>query len=151
MKRPLAIAALTLLCAGCGFLQSKLTTDEPLASKNLVICGNAPVQLQATCNEAVKVIEKSDILLAAADDTIAQNVGAQVWTKAESQAYLDRSKDAGQKLDAAFATLTKGGYLDALSQANLTNALILKLQKDIAAKARKSELSPGMILIRGTL
>ena len=135
MRAVFAAAAFALLT---GLGACALFSSKPLVSHELLVCINAPASLSGTCNTAADVLNKANVLLASIDTTIKSNVDAKVWPKAVAQGYLDRSKAAGAKLDAAYQVLSQGNFSDALSQANLVNDLIVALQREVAAQAAKA-------------
>lgn len=124
----LALAAGSL--TGCGL-------TEPLhkpADPSVVLTPQQQAQQLAR-----HTVEEANAALTAVNRTIATNVTAKVWTKAQAQSYLDESKKYGKQVDAARDALRLLNFSDAQAQAGAVKALILELQKRIAAEARKED------------
>lgn len=120
-----------------GFVFGCAVLTDPVSQKNPAVCASLPSAAQSTCNEAGQAFLKAEGLLIAVNQTIKQNADARLWTKAQAQSYLDRSKDARTKLDAAYAVFKNGDYGAALSQANLTNTLLQALLTEVAREQAK--------------
>lgn len=131
MRVVLSLLALfaSLTFAGCALFQS-----APLAKNQLVTCANSNATVTETCNHAVDVLEKANVLLASVNDTIDSNYLAKTLTKDQALAYRARTKEADAQIDKALDLLTSAQFGDALSQANVTKALIEALDREIAAQ-----------------
>jgi len=125
------VVAFTIV--GCTTLFTK-----PVSSKVAAACAHLPAVAQSACRESGDAIAKSYVLLTAINTTIMDNVKSEVWTREQGREYLVKSIDAREKLDRVYDVFTKGDYGTALSQANITNLLIVALQKEIAAQSRKA-------------
>jgi hypothetical protein len=117
--------------AGCAVF------TDPVSQKNPAVCAQIAATAQPVCNEAGQAFLKAEGLLIAVNQTIKQNADARLWTKDQAQSYLDRSKAARLKLDAAYDVFKSGDYGAALSQANLTNTLLQALLTEVAREQAK--------------
>lgn len=122
---PLALAVVLGL-SGCETVKSMADPLRSSASKE------APAVAAART-----VIDEGYALLTAVNKVIGENVSAGVWSKAQAQDYLDRSREMRIRLDSARDMLRAGDPLNAKNQAELIRTAILALQKRIAADARK--------------
>jgi hypothetical protein len=83
------------------------------------------------------LINEGNVTLTATANVIAQNVQEGVMTREEAQSALDRVRTYAKRLDAAQALLDTGDLRNAATQAKLLSSLIIALQREVAAKARK--------------
>ena len=135
MRKFLVLLALTLV-TGCALFEPY---QAPVSNKPAVVCQAFNGDAATACAQAGDVIIKAYVTLAALDQDIAQTAPAGIWTKAQAQSYLDQSKAAHAKLDAAWDVYSTGNYAAALDQANLTMTLITALEKQVAAEAAKGK------------
>lgn len=119
MKKIIAIVVLALL-TGCGVQPLKTGKVDPGMS-------DLQVKAQAVVNEGYR-------LLAAVDREIGQAAADRIWTSAEAQKYLDQSIGYRKQLD-GYAKLIGTDAAAALSQANITNAIVDEFLKAVIAKA----------------
>jgi hypothetical protein len=111
--------------------------DKPVAPEAKV-CVSLPSPARLSCAKAGDMLAKGYIMLAAVNTTIIDNVKSEVWTTEQGREYLIKSVDAREKLDRAYDVFMKGDFASAMDQATIINAVIVALQKEIAAQARKT-------------
>lgn len=95
-----------------------------------------PTAEAAAVQNARTAIDEANAALTALNTVIAQNAVDGVWTKAQAQSYLDKSKGYGKQADQARALLRAGDPLKAENQAKLLRQAILVLHREIAQQAR---------------
>ena len=120
----LALAIAAAMLASCG-------TTAPLHDPERISTESPEITAARTA------IDEANGILIAVNNRIGDNAAAEVWTKAEAQGYLDRSKELGKKLDQARELLRLGNPADAQAQAVAIKTLILALQTEIAKRARQ--------------
>lgn len=89
------------------------------------------------CYDAAEAIAQANVVLSAIDRTALSNLQAGIWTKAQAQPYYDATEKAGEKLDEASKIFLAGSFSQALTSANAQKQLLLALQKQVAAQARR--------------
>jgi hypothetical protein len=120
---------------GCALFQSY---QEPVSTQAPVVCNALTADgAKSACAEAGDALIKAYVTLDAVDLDIKQTAPTGIWTKAQAQSYLDRSKDARKKLDKAWEVFASGDYQSALSSANVTATLITDLEQELAKQAAK--------------
>lgn len=134
MRKIFAIAILLPLLSGCA-----LFSKEKLALKPLVSCANASQTITDACNAAVDMIEKANILAASINTGLEESYDSKLLTKAQTQAYRDRTKQADVALDEATAALKSANYSIALSKASVTKALLEAINREVAAEVAKGK------------
>jgi hypothetical protein len=128
--RALALALCSAALFGCSLFQPTVTVEPE-------VCKALSGTTKTACAAAGDLIVKGYVALASVNKTIGDNVKAGGLTKAEAQEYLNKSIDARKKLDKAYAVFNAGNYADALSQANITTAVLNALVTELAARAKK--------------
>lgn len=98
-----------------------------------------PQSLPDAGKQAASLINEANVLLTALNLTIKDDVEGGIYTKAQAQGYLDKTKAAGAKVDEAQLLLAKGDYSKAISVAQLQKTVLLALQRELAAQARKAK------------
>jgi hypothetical protein len=98
---------------------------------------SVPSSLSDTGKEAAKLINEAKVDLIAANNTIASQTQAGLMSKSDAQAFAVRVDEYWAKVKQAEALLGSGQDLAAKGQAQLLSTLLLELQKQVAAKARK--------------
>lgn len=89
------------------------------------------------CFDSAEAIAQANALLAAVDRTTLTNLQNGIWTKAEAQRYYDQTGKLGLRVDQANTVFGTKNFAEALTSANATKQVILLLQKEVAAQARK--------------
>jgi hypothetical protein len=136
VKKFFAALALAIL-SGCALFTPY---QAPVSQKAPVVCEAVTAEgAKTACAEAGDVLIKAYVTLAAVNQDIKETAPTGVWTKAQAQGYLDRSKDARQRLDKAWTIFAAGDYQSALSQANITTTLLVALEKEVATQAAKGQ------------
>ena len=125
MRKLFAVLALALFLPGCAIF------GEPVGQIAV------PKDISEVGQQAANAVNEAYVALIAANNLIKSNVDAGIYTKEQAQRYLDRSKVARLKVDAAKAAFDATDYTSAVSQANITKTLLLALQREVAAQARK--------------
>lgn len=133
MKR-LCYLLLAIALSGCA-----LFSKDRLATKQIVSCANANKTIEASCNAAVDAVEKANILAASINTGIDDSLNARTLTKAQAQAYRDRTKQADTALDAASKAIKDANYSIALNQATVTKALLEAMNREIASEIAKGQ------------
>lgn len=81
-------------------------------------------------------IDESYVALTATNRVIESNVATGIWTKAQAQSHLNQSKKFRKAVDEADDALLLGNLNDANVRAAAIQALILRLQIEVAQAAR---------------
>jgi len=147
MKRATLFAALiaavpTLFAALiAAVLLSGCFATQPISARDPKACATLPEAAQKTCNAAGQAFLTGEGMVSAINQTIKQNAESPgLFTKAELTAFRARVKEAQAKMDDAYDVFKNGDYTGALSQANLTNALLKALLAEVAReKAKESK------------
>lgn len=124
----LATIGLLAALAGCGAGVFKTEPIAPIA---------VPSNLSEAGKQAQNLINEANAGLAAAATVIGDNVQAGVMTPAEGRDYLARVKSWAAEVDRAQSLLDAGSDVAARDKAQLVGSLIVALQKEVAARARK--------------
>ncbi len=130
----LLLIAIVQFLPGCAIF-----SKEPLAKKQLVSCANPNPSITAVCNEAVDMVEKSNILVAMINTSVDNQFNAKLLTKSQAQGYRDRTKQADAQLDNATKSIQSFNFSTALTQANATKFLLEALEKEVAAQVAKGQ------------
>jgi hypothetical protein len=115
------VLALALLLGGCGTL------------KEMVAPADLPVSEKLSKSEQIvqSAINEANILLASVADVTVEYVADGYMTKVEGRAYYDTLRDWEKKIIAAQKLMDAGFALDAKTEADLINAGLTALHKEI--------------------
>lgn len=125
---------LFLLLAGCALFQSY---EEPVVVVDPVVCQPLPDAAKTACRAAAEGLTKGYATLAGFNKQIKRKKAADIYTKAQAQALLDKSIAAREDLDKARDIFQRGDYANALSQTGLLDLAIGALEKELAKEARQ--------------
>ena len=129
MTHALRITFLSLLflLPGCGVFGPIEATPGAAAKTELPEVGR---NAQLAINEA-------NVTLATAAVVIRGNIADRVWTKEQSQYYLDKVREYRRQTDAAQKMVDTGDYITGGNMAGSVRSLIVILHREVAAQARK--------------
>lgn len=125
MKK-LAIVLLFPLLTGCPLWPT--LPDQDLA---------VPSSLSDVGKEAAKIINEMKVDLIALNNTITNQVSQQLMSKADAQYLAAKADETWDKIKGAQALLANGQDLAAKTAAQLTQTLLLDLQKQAAQRSKK--------------
>lgn len=141
----LLLAATALTLTSCATVEAMFGSTERILKQPPAQCvtvtknpdGKEVRSVNQLCFDAAEAIAQANALLAAVDRATLNNLQAGIWTKAQAQPYYDQTSKLGERVEQANTVFLSNNFTQALTSANATKQIILQLQKQVAAQARK--------------
>lgn len=101
--------------------------------------GTIPVsQALSPAAQAVQAsVNEMNVLLTAAANVVAQNVGDGIVSKEEARQQITKIKSYAQTVDQAQALLRSGDAIAAKNKVDLVRGLVVSIHREVAARARR--------------